>query len=325
MLQFKTQNYAGSSVQYSPFLDNRLAVGASANFGLVGNGKLFILDLTPQGTVHEARSLDTQDAITSTAWSEINQNQIAVGGGDGIVRLFDLSTRQALPILRYAEHQREVFGVDWNLVNKTQFASASWDGSIKVWDYQRPNSLTTMMSPPTIPEKQAVYNAKWAPHNDFSILSSHGDSHARVWDARTGAQALTIKAVLNGDCLCVDWNKYDPNLVATGGVDTAIKVWDLRNLQAPINDFRGHQYAVKAIKWSPHSGNLIMSASYDMSVKVWDNAPGGRVPFVGMKGLVKDFTLHTEFAVDCDWSLWGEPGWVASVGWDQMLYIWKAV
>jgi peroxin-7 len=49
MLEFHTQGFQGYAVQYSPFFDNRIAVAASANYGLVGNGRLFILELTPQG------------------------------------------------------------------------------------------------------------------------------------------------------------------------------------------------------------------------------------------------------------------------------------
>lgn len=51
MLQFRTEGFNGSAVKYSPFFDNRLAVAASANFGLVGNGRLYVLELTPNGIV----------------------------------------------------------------------------------------------------------------------------------------------------------------------------------------------------------------------------------------------------------------------------------
>jgi peroxin-7 len=53
MLQFQTKGYNGYSTKYSPFFDNRIAVASSANFGLVGNGRLYILQLTPQGVVAE--------------------------------------------------------------------------------------------------------------------------------------------------------------------------------------------------------------------------------------------------------------------------------
>lgn len=49
MLEFKTEGFGGYGVKYSPFFDSRIAVAASANFGLVGNGRLYILSLTPNG------------------------------------------------------------------------------------------------------------------------------------------------------------------------------------------------------------------------------------------------------------------------------------
>lgn len=57
MFEFRTQGYNGYGTQYSPFIDSRLAVAASANFGLVGNGRLYILELTPTGIVAEKWSL----------------------------------------------------------------------------------------------------------------------------------------------------------------------------------------------------------------------------------------------------------------------------
>ena len=51
MLHFRTEGYNGCAVKYSPFFDNRLAVASSSNFGLVGNGRLYILELTPNGIV----------------------------------------------------------------------------------------------------------------------------------------------------------------------------------------------------------------------------------------------------------------------------------
>jgi peroxin-7 len=49
MLEYKTEGFNGYAVKYSPFFDSRIAVAASANFGLVGNGRLYILGLTANG------------------------------------------------------------------------------------------------------------------------------------------------------------------------------------------------------------------------------------------------------------------------------------
>lgn len=51
MLEYRTQGFQGYAVKYSPFFDNRIAVAAAANYGLVGNGRLYVLELTPNGIV----------------------------------------------------------------------------------------------------------------------------------------------------------------------------------------------------------------------------------------------------------------------------------
>lgn len=51
MLEYRTTGFQGYAVKYSPFLDNRIAVAAAANFGLVGNGRLYVLELTPEGSI----------------------------------------------------------------------------------------------------------------------------------------------------------------------------------------------------------------------------------------------------------------------------------
>jgi len=53
MLEFRTPGFKGFNVKYSPFFDNKLAVATGQNYGLVGNGRLYILELTPNGIVCE--------------------------------------------------------------------------------------------------------------------------------------------------------------------------------------------------------------------------------------------------------------------------------
>ena len=53
MLEFRTQGFNGYAVKYSPFFDSRIAVASAANFGLVGNGRLYILGLTAKGIIAE--------------------------------------------------------------------------------------------------------------------------------------------------------------------------------------------------------------------------------------------------------------------------------
>lgn len=55
MLEFRTPGYNPYAVKYSPYFDSRVAVAASANYGIVGNGRVFALGMSPAGIQLERR------------------------------------------------------------------------------------------------------------------------------------------------------------------------------------------------------------------------------------------------------------------------------
>lgn len=374
MLAFRTAGHNGYGVQYLPFFDNKLAVATAANYGLVGNGRLYILLIEPNGTIANPISWDTQDGLFDISWSENHENQLVAASGDGSIKLFDTTVGQ-FPVMNWREHEREVFLVNWNLVDKSTFVSSSWDGTIKIWDPLRPQSLMTLRSPtdhsvrssgpnpgpnsatnsgapgapgttPSSSTAQCVYNASFSPHSPSTIISCNGTSHIQVWDIRAPRQ-LQVDYIGHGgmEALSCDWNKYKSTVVATAGTDKLVRIWDLRMITkidqpnpiapmpayhirgpTPLNELLGHEFAVRKVMWSPHSGNELISASYDMTCRVWNDMSNERARFLnsgagGCKGVM---SRHREFVIGCDYSLWGEPGWAASTGWDEMVYVWDS-
>lgn len=357
MLSFRTQGYSGHSVKYSPFFDNKLAVAAAANYGLVGNGRIYILDVGPDGVIRPEKEFETQDGAFSLTWSETHEHHVATAHGDGTVKVFDI-TKDQFPLMSLAEHSREVFSVNWNLADKSLFCSASWDETIKVWSMGRPNSILTLHAPtlggpvkkidtPVTTNSRGndgancVYSAKFSPHDPAVVASVHSDSSIRIWDTRMNPkQPVTVfpQAHFGLEILALDWNKYRASTLATGGVDKAVKVWDIRQPNSggvaapprgPVNDLRGHDYAIRSVAWSPHAAEVLLSTSYDTTVRIWKDDSGESSPYNPRvnhtKGLLSVFDKHSEFVIDADWSLWGQPGWVVSTGWDEMVHLWKAV
>lgn len=370
MLSFRTKGYNGYGIQYSPFFDNKIAVATAANYGLVGNGRLFILNIEPDGSIREQISWETQDGLFDIAWSEIHENQITVASGDGTIKIFDITVPN-FPIMNFKEHPKEVFSVNWNLVDKVNFVSSSWDGSIKVWSPTRQESLITLspevdyttktspvantarppishqqhhQEPGSVNTTQCIYNATFSPHSPSTIISCNGSSHVQIWDIRT-PHPLQLDFVGHGglESLTCDWNKYKSTIVASAGTDKSIKIWDLRmitNLDqpnshspmpayhtrgpTPLNELLGHEFAVRKLLWSPHNGQELLSTSYDMTSRVWLDQSNERARFLnsGASGCKGVMNRHREFVIGCDYSLWGEPGWAATTGWDEMVYVW---
>lgn len=85
------------------------------------------------------------------------------------------------------------------------------------------------------------------------------------------------------EILSLDWNKYRPFTLASGGVDKTVKIWDCRmvkipspTVQEPVQEvgggceitLNGHEYAIRKVQWSPHRSDVLASASYDMSCRM---------------------------------------------------------
>jgi peroxin-7 len=129
-----------------------------------------------------------------------------------------------------------------------------------------------------------------------------------------------------------DWNKYRNTTIATAGVDTIIRTFDIRApRQGPTAIMEGHEYAVRKIAWSPHLSDVILSGSYDMTARVWSDGSssnGGAVQGGIIGGNTKQgrqlgqMDRHTEFVTGVDWCLFGAEGWCATASWDKRVCVW---
>ncbi|CAI5475013.1 unnamed protein product [Closterium sp. Yama58-4] len=313
MPRFKTA-FNGYSARFSPFVENRLAVATAQNFGIIGNGRLHVLELSPGGGLVEVMAYDTADGLYDCCWSEANENLLVSPSGDGSVKIWDLALPPASnPIRSFEEHIREVQSVDWNVVRRDSFLSSSWDDTIKLWALESGQSLRTFRE-----HTYCVYSAVWNPAHPDVFASASGDCTLRVWDLREPRSVLILPAH-DMEILSCDWNKYGGgSLIATASVDRTICMWDIRaprpgpGRPEPLARLQGHAYAVRRVRCSPFHEPLLASASYDMTVCSWDF----RAPEDALLGKLDH---HTEFAVGLDWSPLVE-GLMVSCGWDEMSF-----
>eukprot|EP00941_MAST-03F_sp_MAST-3F-sp1_P000306 g306.t1 len=315
---FRTE-FQGFSCEYSPFNGRLLAIATSQYFGIVGNGKLYVVDVdsvtssfapltrTRHSQITRVRSFYTQDGIFDCSWSEVNNNQLITAVGDGTVKLWDLQALDQYPLRSWNEHTAECCGVDWNLVTKSSFLSCSWDHTAKLYDPLRQQSLRSFVG-----HTHCVYGIEWNPHHSETFATVSGDRYLNIWDVREQHFQRCQQSILahEHEVLTVDWHKYKDLTVATGSADHTVKEWDLRTAKAPIRIMRGHTFPVRKVKYSPHDPDLLASTSYDLSVRLWR---------FGKSDVAK--VNHSEFVCGLDFNLFIK-GQVATCAWDRLLYVW---
>ncbi|XP_031496264.1 ribosome biogenesis protein WDR12 homolog isoform X1 [Nymphaea colorata] len=110
------------------------------------------------------------------------------------------------------------------------------------------------------PEQETIYSASW----DYSV---------RIWDVETGNNSMTLvcKKVLH----CLDVGGESSALIAAGGSDPVLRIWDPRRpgSLAPVFEFSSkysHKSWITSCKWHAKSWFHLLSSSYDGKVILWD-------------------------------------------------------
>ena len=145
-------------MEFSPFLETRLACATAQNFGIVGNGRQYVLDVDPEEQLIEcAYSFDTNDGLYDCAWSEENENHLVSVSGDGSVKVWDLEALDN-PLRSLHEHENEAYSVDWNLQGAYSIRS----------------------SPSTLPRRT------------FDLVSGHGLAHLQTHATHSWSHSTTM-------------------------------------------------------------------------------------------------------------------------------------
>ncbi|KAF9626718.1 hypothetical protein IFM89_038892 [Coptis chinensis] len=166
--------------------------------------------------------------------------------------------------------------------------SGSWDSTINLWrtnDSEAEGDLASIKKRKVgtdakesqlegeavstfVGHTQCVSSVVWPECED--IYSASWDHSIRRWDIETGKDTLNVFTgkVLN----CVDVGGEGSSLIAAGGSDPVLRIWDPRRPGnvAPTFQFSSHSSWIMACKWHKKSWFHLLSASYDGKVMLWD-------------------------------------------------------
>ncbi|KAL3844606.1 hypothetical protein ACJIZ3_002009 [Penstemon smallii] len=166
--------------------------------------------------------------------------------------------------------------------------SGSWDCTINLWNTSASDGEGNIVSvkkrkkdgedeepqlegealSTLVGHTQCVSSVVWPQHE--TIYSSSWDHSIRRWNVETGKDTLSMFCgkVIN----CLDIGGENSSLIAAGGSDPILRIWDPRKpgTLSPIFQFSSHNSWISSCKWHSKSWLHLVSASYDGKVMLWD-------------------------------------------------------
>lgn len=105
--------------------------------------------------------------------------------------------------------------------------------------------------------------------DDKVLVTSHRSGLLRQWNTDTGETVRTWKSIHKGPVACMSFDSTT-TLLATGGSDSTVKVWDIVK-QYCTHNLKGAQGVFSVVEFHPNPERLILFGSAnDCHLRVWD-------------------------------------------------------
>ena len=110
------------------------------------------------------------------------------------------------------------------------------------------------------------------------VAGADGSVYVVAWSSAGDATSFTSFLAHSGS---VNVLVFDPTgrVLATGGSDHVIRLWDVQNNFARIDELAGHEGAINSLAFSP-DGRRLASGSADQRIMVWDLAKTQNAPII---------------------------------------------
>jgi len=199
------------------------------------------------------------------------------------------SSHEMKPFFVHSKHATEGYALDWSPVKQGYLASGDNAGDIHLWT-PRPEGGFEVV--PSYESKQyasnnfvdgtppSVEDIQWSPSEATVFCTAECGGYVRIFDTRAPNRSMLshrISSSDNGnapaDVNVVSWNKLVTNLLACGGDDGVLSVWDLRHFSNktpdPLARFTTHKTPITSVEWHPTDESML-AASDDVGTYIYD-------------------------------------------------------
>jgi len=135
-------SFNGYSVKFSPFEEGRIAVATAQNFGIIGNGRQYVLQVSGYAPHYRTAMHDISDRVSLLVPDRSHLDSRPSPSRPVCEQI----TPNGLREVAVFDTTDGLYDCAWSEDNENILVSASGDGSIKVWDLHAPPTANPLRS-----------------------------------------------------------------------------------------------------------------------------------------------------------------------------------
>lgn len=304
------------SRRVEPDAQFRLAIGSYVE---QYSNQVQIVKKSPHdNSLYKAAEFDHPYPCTKILWSPDTTGRDLLATTGDYLRIWRIEEGNEIPrkecLLnnnKTSEYCAPLTSFDWNEADPHILGTSSIDTTCTIWDVETQTTRTQLIA-----HDREVFDLAFARGKDV-FASVGADGSVRMFDLRSLEHSTIIYESPNLDALLrLEWNKQDPNYLATFMVDSRRTViLDIRVPSMPVADLGGHLGCVNAAAWAPHSSCHICTAGDDSQALIWDLSAMPKHP---VEEPILAYKAEAEIN-NLQWSA-AQPDWI-SIGFEDKLQI----
>nr|XP_003699221.1 PREDICTED: transducin beta-like protein 3 [Megachile rotundata] len=159
-------------------------------------------------------------------------------------------------------------------------------------------------------EEEDTINTFTASDNDLNIITHHKSGLFKLWNWKDNKLVKLWKSIHKGPVTCIA-HVSEKNLVASGGSDGAIRLWDLQHYSCTHN-LKGAQGVISVLVFHPNTEKgLVFASGDDAKIHGWS-----------IKSGKEEVTLSGHFSKVTSLSFAEDDNYLISSGRDKVLILW---
>eukprot|EP00938_MAST-03A_sp_MAST-3A-sp1_P001690 g1690.t1 len=186
-------------------------------------------------TIRIDRTFARHRSRGAVASMDMSDKYLLVGNSDGSITSYDVSNSKISFFIKRrtsnsnpTHHKNMVSCVQWYPVDPGIFVSSGFDGTVKVWDAERQKVVTNFgdFGFNTGIDSVAISPTSFSCMLAVAVRGSHA---VHLCDVISGTQIMTLdQGGHMEDVRCVAWSPRVPYILASGGADGRVFIWDTR-------------------------------------------------------------------------------------------------